>query len=407
VTAWRPEDGPILALEALSVRFHVRTSLFGTRPIMAVTDVDLAIDKGETVAVVGESGSGKTTLGRATLHLVPIASGRVVFEGEDIARLAGDDLRSFRQRAQVIFQDPFASLSPYMRVGQLVEEPLVIHGPASRDERTRRVLSALELVKLSPADEVVEKYPHTLSGGQRQRVSIARAMVLEPDYLVADEPVSMIDASSRAEILYLLKDLQAGRDLTFLYITHDLASARHFADRIAVMYAGRIVELAPAATLIEAARHPYTRALLAAVPEPDPANRGRQRPVVGGEPPDAGALPAGCAFHPRCPFAMPGTCDVIVPPLIALADGHDVACHLYPAGAGADSPAPYGSADADASGSAVADASGPADADAPGPADADASGPADADASGASDAPERAASMTSMAASSPGSSASG
>ncbi len=285
------------------------------------------------MAVVGESGSGKTTLGRATLRLVPVSEGRIVFEGTDIADLDGAALLAFRQRAQAIFQDPFSSLSPYMRVGELVEEPLVIHGPPDRGEREGLVLAALEQVKLSPAAEFVEKYPHTLSGGQRQRVSIARAMVLEPDYLVADEPVSMIDASSRAEILYLLAELQEQRELTFLYITHDLASARHFADRIAVMYAGRIVELAPAGALIEDARHPYTKALLAAVPEPDPANRLRQRPVVGGEPPDAGALPPGCAFAPRCPLAIAGTCERIVPPLIELGDDHEVACHLYPAGA--------------------------------------------------------------------------
>jgi oligopeptide/dipeptide ABC transporter ATP-binding protein len=343
VSRWQREDGPLLRIEHLSVRFFVRSSLFASRPIAAVSDVDLDISPGETVALVGESGSGKTTLGRATLRLVPLSSGRVVFEGTDIGGLDGAALRGFRQRAQVIFQDPFSSLSPYMRVGALVEEPLVIHGPASRSERRERVLAALEQVKLSPAADFVESYPHTLSGGQRQRVSIARAMVLDPDYLVADEPVSMIDASSRAEILYLLKDLQAQRDLTFLYITHDLASARHFADRIAVMYAGRLVELAPAAELIGAPRHPYTKALLAAVPEPDPANRLRPRPIVGGEPPDPGALPPGCAFHPRCPMAMPGTCDRIIPPPVWLDDGHEVACHLYPAGE-ADGPGSDGSA---------------------------------------------------------------
>jgi peptide/nickel transport system ATP-binding protein len=332
VSQWTRADGPVLRVESLSVRFLVRASFFSTRPIAAVTDVSLDLDKGETVAVVGESGSGKTTLGRATLRLVDAADGRIVFEGADIATLEGRGLRTFRQRAQAIFQDPFSSLSPYMRVGELVAEPLVIHGPADRQAREAAVLAALEQVKLSPAPEFAEKYPHTLSGGQRQRVSIARAMVLEPDYLVADEPVSMIDASSRAEILYLLAELQEQRDLTFLYITHDLASARHFADRIAVMYAGRIVELAPADALIEDARHPYTRALLAAVPAPDPANRLRQRPVVGGEPPDAGDLPAGCAFAPRCPLAIAGTCERVVPPLIGLDDGHEVACHLYPAG---------------------------------------------------------------------------
>ncbi len=328
---WSRQDGPVLRVEDLGVTFYVRASLFATRPIRAVSEVSLDLAKGETVAVVGESGSGKTTLGRATLRLVPISAGNIVFEGVDIAELSGKRLLTFRQRAQAIFQDPFSSLSPYMRVGQLVEEPLVIHGPAGRAEREGRVLAALEQVKLSPAAEFADKYPHTLSGGQRQRVSIARAMVLEPDYLVADEPVSMIDASSRAEILYLLAELQEQRQLTFLYITHDLASARHFADRIAVMYAGRIVELAPAAQLIEDAKHPYTRALLAAVPEPDPANRLRQRPVVGGEPPDAGDLPPGCAFAPRCPLAIAGTCERVVPPLIRLSDGHEVACHLYPA----------------------------------------------------------------------------
>lgn len=327
----RPLDEPVLRVEGLSVTFYQRVNLWSARPIRAVNEVDLTVARGETVALVGESGSGKTTLGRATLHLAPISAGRIVFEGTDIADLDGDRLMAFRRRAQVIFQDPFSSLSPFMRVGELVEEPLVIHGPAHRAERERLVLAALEQVKLSPATEFADKYPHTLSGGQRQRVSIARAMVLEPDYLVADEPVSMIDASSRAEILYLLSELQAGRDLTFLYITHDLASARHFADRIAVMYAGRIVELAPAAQLIEDPLHPYTRALLAAVPEPDPGNRLRQRPVVGGEPPDAGNLPGGCAFAPRCPVAIAGTCEREVPPLIELDRGHQVACHLYPA----------------------------------------------------------------------------
>jgi oligopeptide/dipeptide ABC transporter ATP-binding protein len=332
MSGWTRQDGPVLRIEELSVRFYVRKSFFSTRPIDAVTEVSLDLAKGQTVAVVGESGSGKTTLGRATLHLAPVSSGRIVFEGTDVASLDGKALLIFRQRAQAIFQDPFSSLSPFMRVGELVEEPLVIHGPSDRAEREARVLAALEEVKLAPAAEFADKYPHTLSGGQRQRVSIARAMVLGPDYLVADEPVSMIDASSRAEILYLLAELQEQEELTFLYITHDLASARHFADAIAVMYAGRIVELAPAAELVEDPKHPYTRALLAAVPEPDPANRLRQRPVVGGEPPDAGALPPGCAFAPRCPLAIAGTCERVVPPLLPVAGGHEVACHLYAEG---------------------------------------------------------------------------
>ena len=330
--SWSREDGPILRIDHVSVTFFVRKSFFSTTSIHAVTDVSLDLIKGETVAVVGESGSGKTTLGRATLMLVPISAGSIVFEGGAITELEKDELMAFRRRAQAIFQDPFSSLSPYMRVGELVEEPLVIHGPRDRAERQQKVFAALEQVKLSPAAEFAEKYPHTLSGGQRQRVGIARAMVLQPDYLVADEPVSMIDASSRAEILSLLAELQQQNELTFLYITHDLASARHFADRIAVMYAGRIVELARPGELIDDARHPYSKALLAAVPEPDPANLTRSRPVVGGEPPSASALPPGCAFHPRCPVAIKGTCEVVTPPLITLSDGHDVACHLYPDG---------------------------------------------------------------------------
>jgi oligopeptide/dipeptide ABC transporter ATP-binding protein len=293
--------------------------------------VSLSLVRGEHLAVVGESGSGKTTLGRATLRLVPAASGRVLFDGQDVGALQGADLLAFRRRAQIVFQDPYSSLSPYMRVMDLVAEPLVVHGPVPRSERESRVLAALEAVRLSPAAEIVSRYPHTLSGGQRQRVSIARAMILEPDLLVADEPVSMIDASSRAEILALLRDLQVTRGLTMLSITHDLASARHSADRIAVMYAGRVVEVAESASLVRAPRHPYTRALLAAVPEPDPANRLRARPVVGGEPPSPSDLPSGCAFRTRCPVAIAGVCEVVDPPLVARAGGGLVACHHEPA----------------------------------------------------------------------------
>jgi oligopeptide/dipeptide ABC transporter ATP-binding protein len=321
---------PVLELREVSVDFFVRRSFFNAVAVHAVRGVSLSLGRGETVALVGESGSGKTTLGRATLHLVPLAGGEVEFEGTDISTLRGDALKAFRRRAQPIFQDPYGSLSPYMRVRELVEESLVVHGVRSRSEREARVTTVLEQVRLTPASEFMDKYPHTLSGGQRQRVSIARAMILEPDYVVADEPVSMIDASSRAEILSLLSDLQDARALTYLYITHDLASARYFADRIAVMYAGRIVEMADSQRLIEQPEHPYTRALLAAVPEPDPRNRTRLRPVVGGEPPSATDVPPGCPFHPRCPYAVAGKSEIIDPPLIELGPGHFVACHLYP-----------------------------------------------------------------------------
>jgi oligopeptide/dipeptide ABC transporter ATP-binding protein len=322
----------LLRLEGVSLYYWVRRGLLRNEPVKALEQVDLTLHRGESVAVVGESGSGKTTLGRAALRLGVPTRGRVTFDGRDITAASERALRDFRRRAQAVFQDPYASLSPYMRVYDLVEEPLVVHRVQPARARREAVLAALEQVKLRPASDFVELYPHTLSGGQRQRVNIARAMVLEPEFLVADEPVSMIDASSRAEILYLLRELQEGRDLTLLTITHDLASARHFADRIAVMYLGRVVEMGPSRRVIEAPKHPYTRGLLAAVPEPDPANRHRLRPVIEGEPPSALDVPSGCPFHPRCPEAMPGVCDVSFPAVTRHGEGHEVACHLYPPG---------------------------------------------------------------------------
>ena len=321
---------PILSLEHLQVHFRARQGLLGSIPIKAVDGVSLELRRGETLAVVGESGSGKTTLGRATLKLIRATGGRIWFEGQEITRAPEKSLKGFRKRAQAIFQDPYASLSPYMSVFQIVEEPLLVQGGLSAKERERRVVQSLESVRLKPAREFAAKFPHQLSGGQRQRVGLARTLVLEPHYIVADEPVSMIDASSRAEILYLLRELQTARGLSFLFITHDLASARHFADRIAVMYLGRIVELAPARELIDNPLHPYTQALLRAVPEPDPGNRLRLREVIHGEPPNAARVPPGCAFHPRCPKFMGGTCEMNRPELVEIRPGHFVACHLYP-----------------------------------------------------------------------------
>ena len=229
-----------------------------------------------------------------------------------------------------MFQDPYSSIDPFMSIAQTLEEPLVIHGYGSADERTALVHQSLEDVNLSPAEETAAKYPHMLSGGQRQRVGIARALILKPDFILADEPVSMIDASSRAEILYLMRGLQKTYGITFLYITHDIATARHFSDRIAVMYAGRIVEMGPSDRIIEEPLHPYTDALIRAIPEPDPANRLRQRPVIPGEPPSPTEPPPGCRFNPRCPHAISGTCEVIDPPLIEVAPRHQAACHLHP-----------------------------------------------------------------------------
>jgi oligopeptide/dipeptide ABC transporter ATP-binding protein len=326
------DGAELVRIEDLAVRFQARRGLLRTVAVHAVNGVSLTLRRGETVALVGESGSGKTTLGRATLALLRPTAGRVVFDGEDLATMDRNRLRAFRRRAQVVFQDPYASISPYLRVEQIVEEPLLVHGPSSAGQRRDRVAHALAQAGLDPG-EFGGLYPHTLSGGQRQRVVIARAIVLDPLYLVADEPVSMIDASSRAEILALLRRLQVDRGLAMLTITHDVAAARHVADRIAVMYLGRIVEVGPARQIVEQPLHPYTRALLAAVPEPDPANRRRLRDGVPGEPPDPTRLPAGCPFHPRCPEAIAGTCEVVRPQLAESEPAQDVACHLYPASA--------------------------------------------------------------------------
>jgi peptide/nickel transport system ATP-binding protein len=319
----------LAAVEDLGVHFAVRSGLFRSRTVRAVDGVSLSVGRAETVALVGESGSGKTTLGRALLRLVRPATGRVLFEGRDMARVEGAALKAFRRGAQAVFQDPYASISPFMDVRQIVEEPLLVHGGHPAGERRDLVLAALEAVRLSPAVEIAAKHPHTLSGGQRQRVCIARAIVLNPRLVVADEPVSMVDASHRADILSLLRDLQEERGIAYLYITHDIASARQFARRIAVMYLGTLVEEGPAAEIIDHPAHPYAQALLAAVPEPDPLNRARQRPVIPGEPPRSDAVPQGCPFHPRCPSVMKGRCDVRRPSPREVGPRHIVSCFLY------------------------------------------------------------------------------
>ena len=318
-----------MEVEDVHVHFYARKGLFQRVTIRAITGVTLAVQHGETLAVVGESGSGKTTLGRVTLRLVQPVQGSVRFDGQDITHLDERRLKGFRRQVQAIFQDPYSSINPYMNTYQIVEEPLVIHGIGSRQERADRVRQTLEDVQLRPAERFLSNYPHTLSGGQRQRIGIARALVLQPKYVVADEPVSMIDASSRAELLYLMRSLQRQYGITFLYITHDIASARHFADRVAVMYLGSIVELGLPGEVVEGPLHPYTKALIDAVPEPDPANRLRERPVVPGEPPSPANVPSGCPFHPRCPQFMPGLCDQTRPALREVAPGHFAACYLY------------------------------------------------------------------------------
>ena len=322
----------LLAVDDVTVEFQARRGLLGSVPVRALDGVSIQLEKGETLALVGESGSGKTTLARVCLRLQQPSRGKVSFDGEDTTHWTARRLRQFRRRAQGIFQDPFSSLDANMTVGQIVEEPLVIHG--QRDGRMGVVYKALAEVKLTPPEEMAAKFPHMLSGGQRQRVAIARALVLQPELVVADEPVSMVDASSRAEILYLLRELQERHQTAFLYITHDIATAYHFSQRIAVMYLGRIVETGATMEVIGNPLHPYTQALLKAVPEPDPDNRLKRRAVVEGEPPSPAHPPPGCHFHPRCPYAFQ-PCPVQSPPLLEVRPGHWAACHLWP-GANAD-----------------------------------------------------------------------
>jgi oligopeptide/dipeptide ABC transporter ATP-binding protein len=301
--------GPLVEVRDLSVHFELRggtlSRLFGrdTGTIKAVDGVDLALRPGEVVGLVGESGSGKSTLGRALLGLVPATNGSIHLREQDLASLSRRRLRKIRSVVQMVFQDPNAALNPSMTVEQAVGDALRVHGMTSAKERRRAVVEALERVGLSPVELFLTKYPRDLSGGQKQRVVIARAVILWPEVLVADEPVSMLDMSVRAKILQLMLDLKRELGLTYVYITHDLATAKFFCDRIAIMYLGKIVEIGPTEEIFANPRHPYTKALLAAIPEPDP-DRMIPRNLPRGEIPDAAEPPLGCSFHPRCPEAV-------------------------------------------------------------------------------------------------------
>jgi oligopeptide/dipeptide ABC transporter ATP-binding protein len=301
----------LVEIRDLSVHFELRggtlSRLFGrdTGTIKAVDGVNLALRPGEVVGLVGESGSGKSTLGRALLGLVPATHGSIRLRDLDIAKLSRRRLRDVRRVVQMVFQDPNAALNPSMTVEEAVGDALRVHGMRSATERRAGVIEALERVGLSPVDLFLTKYPRDLSGGQKQRVVMARAIVLNPELLVADEPVSMLDMSVRAKILQLMLDLKNELGLTYVYITHDLATAKYFCDRIAIMYLGRVVEIGPTEEIFANPRHPYTKALLAAIPEPDP-ERMVPRDLPRGEIPDAAQPPLGCAFHPRCPEAIAG-----------------------------------------------------------------------------------------------------
>ena len=298
------------------------------KQVHAVDGVSFAIDKGEVLAVVGESGCGKSTLALTLMNLETPTAGRVFFKEREITRLKGRALKAVRRDLQMIFQDPYESLNPTMTVRDIVGEPLKVHGLAQGNERKERVLRALKDAGLAPAESYLDRYPHELSGGQRQRVVIASALVLEPSLLLADEPVSMLDVSIRAEILNLLAELQVTRGVAILFITHDLSTAASFADRIAVMYLGRLVEVGTTKEVLGDPQHPYTKALLSVVPVPNPRRR-RERVILGGDPPDPIDLPSGCRFHPRCPEAV-ARCREIDPRLepTGPSTSHQAACIL-------------------------------------------------------------------------------
>jgi peptide/nickel transport system ATP-binding protein/oligopeptide transport system ATP-binding protein len=295
--------------------------------VNAVAGVNLTINRGETVGLVGESGCGKTTFGRALVRLLEPTSGSIIFDGEDITHIKGSKLKPFRSRAQIIFQDPYSSLDPRTQVGNSISEGLKIHGVSSKDERQQRVTEMLELVGLQGSH--AGRYPHEFSGGQRQRIGLARALILKPDFVVADEPVSALDVSVQAQVLNLLKELQSELDLTVLFIAHNLAVVEHVSDRVAVMYLGRIVEITERDQLYANPLHPYTEALLSAIPIPDP-DRPRNRTILQGEVPSPINPPSGCYFHPRCPISQEGICDVERPDLLPAPDdeNHLAACHL-------------------------------------------------------------------------------
>jgi peptide/nickel transport system ATP-binding protein len=321
--------GPLVELEQLKVYFPIKSGLLLDRhvgDIRAVDDVSLQIKRGETVGLVGESGCGKSTVGRTILRLYKPTAGRILFEGRDISEFGENELRPLRRRMQMVFQDPYASLNPRHSVGRIVGEPLRTHGLANRREAGARVRDLLKIVGL-PSD-AAGRYPHEFSGGQRQRIGLARAIALNPDFVVADEPVSALDVSIQAQIINLLEQLQEEFDLTYLFIAHDLAVVRHISDRIAVMYLGWIVEVSSAAELYENPLHPYTISLLSAVPIPDPIVERRREPILlAGDLPSPANPPAACRFHTRCPFVQPTRCREEVPPLRKFSSGHEVACH--------------------------------------------------------------------------------
>ncbi|MDI9619311.1 MAG: ABC transporter ATP-binding protein [Candidatus Nezhaarchaeota archaeon] len=326
------EPDELLKVLDLRMWFEVRKGLF-SRPVYvkAVDGVNLALRRGEAASLVGESGSGKTSLGKTVLRLYEPTSGRIIFEGRDITKAKPRDLKFYRREASLVQQDPYGALPPFMNVRRILEEPLKIHG-VERGEREKLICSALEEVKLTPVEDFLGKFPHMLSGGQQQRLVIARAMILRPKLIVADEPVSMLDASVRVEILTLLREIQRRHNLSVIYITHDLSTTRYFSEKIFIMYAGKIVEKAETRELLRKPLHPYTQVLLNAIPDPDPKNRFTLKEVPPGEPPSLINPPPGCRFSPRCKFAVKGLCNAEDPPEVEVESEHFVSCWLYAQG---------------------------------------------------------------------------
>lgn len=323
---------PLLAVEQLKKYFPVEQSLFSGKEavVRAVDGVSFEIAEGETLGLVGESGCGKSTVGRTILRLLEPTSGSVRFEGVDIARLGASAMMPYRQRMQMIYQDPYASLNPRMTAGEIVAEPLIIHNACARSERAERVATLFSRVGLRP--ELVHSYPHEFSGGQRQRIGIARALALSPSLIVGDEPVSALDVSIQAQIINLLIELQDELKLSYLFVAHDLAVVQHISHRVAVMYLGRIVELTSRRQLFEEPLHPYTEALLSAVPIPKASARTRKRIILTGDVPSPINPPQGCHFHTRCPYAH-ARCAKEPPALREVTAGHWAACHLHDDGA--------------------------------------------------------------------------